>query len=275
MEGPGPRCSRDLLVRRLSPGQLLCAAIGAFVQPAVRVHRHRLPAVLLHVAGLRGLLDELQQPLNAHSAAAGGKTRGINVPSAQPCVRRGPGTAIEPCRNPYPAPRADGELSSARLRTTRPRRPSRHRHPYLGPRRRCLGGGEGESGTTAPNGHNPAHRYLAGGRGREAERCPAPLPCAALSRSARPPPQNFQAARALRCGPAPGADYKSQRAPRRPWWRMSLRLAQEGESRRHLDWAAPSSFAVFGSPNVTFVAVCWECYGTAALRVGRMAVSAL
>lgn len=119
MEGPGLRGSRDLLVRRLPPGQLLGAAIGAFVQPAVRVHGHRLPAVLLHVGGLRGLLDELQQPLNPHGAATGEKTCGVSAPhSAIPAYggggggwrRPGPGQrevptgAIERGRKPPPSP---------------------------------------------------------------------------------------------------------------------------------------------------------------------------
>lgn len=133
---------------------------------------------------------------------------------------RAPSSAAE---SPHPAPQLDGELTSARLRTTRPRRlpqpqalpPTRRRRPYLGTRRRrCLGGGEGGSGATVPNGHEPRAPLPCWGEGREAERRCAPLPHAALSRNARPPPQGFQAARALHCGPAPAADYKSQSAPR-------------------------------------------------------------
>lgn len=42
------------------------------MQPAVGVHGHRLPPVLLHVRGLGGLLQELQQALDPHGAAHAG-----------------------------------------------------------------------------------------------------------------------------------------------------------------------------------------------------------
>lgn len=56
------------------------------MQPAVGVHGHRLPAVLLHVRGLGGLLQELQQALDPHGAAhtGPGKPEAFAGPAAPP-----------------------------------------------------------------------------------------------------------------------------------------------------------------------------------------------
>lgn len=97
------------------------------------------------------LVPPTAQSLRTEEAAADG----ADPAQGSGKLPRAPSSAAE---SPHPAPQVDGELTSARLRTTRPRRlpqpqalpPTRRRRPYLGTRRRCLGGGEGGSGATVP-----------------------------------------------------------------------------------------------------------------------------
>lgn len=189
------------------------------MQPAVGVHSHRQPFVLLHVRGLGSLLDELQQALDPHDAAEWGEKNGANQ-SRVPCAldRHSrcslAGRQLSSHTGRWAARSSRGYLHASRLGAA-----------SLVAGRRCPGSvarmrrERDRGGTRRPGPGSPGPRW--GSRGSSGSARP--------SRGARRPPRGFQAARAERGGPAPRAGTTIPMVPRaalpelRRWERAFLR----------------------------------------------------